>query len=98
MLFVDNRNHREEDHQQRGKRQGFLERMTDAVFFDDAAKRGQQHDDHQAHHADRGDVKSERQDQDHADHGLYDQRGRHLVVALAFLFVVEFGQYLRNIV
>ena len=57
---------REKHDQQRRERQRLLERMAEPMLLGDTVKRGRDDDDHQADDADLGEVKPER---DHQDHG-----------------------------
>ena len=63
----------EEHDDQRGERQGFLERMPDPVLVGDARERRCNHDQGEADEPDGGDVECQRGDEQQCGDGLHDE-------------------------
>ena len=75
VLVVDDRDDREERHQQRGERQRLLERVPDRALVDHAVEGGREHDDAEADEPDLGHVEGEAGDEQQRGDALHDQLG-----------------------
>ena len=93
---MDHRNHREKHHQQRGKRQGFLEGLANLMLVGNAGKGGNQDDDQQANQADLGEMESEAHHQDRGGKGLYPESRLISLGPLGPLVLRKFFQHLTH--
>ncbi len=87
---------REKHDEQRGERQGLVERMPDAVLLGDAGERRREHDQREADEADGCDVEREPRDKQQGRCGLHDEHGAIVgrsIVAFGARIVLEHGTH-----